>query len=399
MYSYRRFQTGLEGIELRLHYIHCVPIFLSVLLLSSCGYIAGDHGYFRNRTMDYQKSVEGKKLEVAPPHRAIEDALPIPNINQKVVGFKPRDFDDVPRPRLLVAYADDGRLFLRRQPDLTQILVRANEALFWQSIKSYYVEHALPLAEIDETHFVLQTQWLRNNQLGKAPGIFKRTGRFFSGLMFGYPYRRFHFELAQSSAEDVGVIAVNVFVKKENFWFRPAEQQIKETSRLLTALPPKVLAEEGWHPVKTKDAISESALQSVIGYLSEQDFDKTKFAKVSSKPVPKRIFLSKDGNGFPQLVLELGFAEVWDRTGKALERNKVNVQDKNRSLGTYYIALGSRGLVGGNEQVKYELRLTKGEGKVLIFLQKSDEKLAPVDVAEKMLESLRKTVEKQLNNL
>jgi outer membrane protein assembly factor BamC len=374
-----------------------VSLGLVFSLSSGCGYVTGDEGFFRDRSMDYQKSKLGKSIHLEGAERS-QELLPIPTLPVMEKPFQPRDFDDVPRPKLLVSYADDGHLSVRRELGRTQVWVKGDQRVIWQSVKGYLAERKVPLAGIDENHQVIETGWLSKKQLGAKSGFLKKTGRFFSGLFVGRPYWRFHFEVDHAlDAAQKNTVAVNVYFQKQRFWWPPASENQKQGLDSLKGMSPEVLAQKGWVAVATKEKFPELFLQGLVGFLAEQDLNQSQFAANQVKN-NKRVFIAKDGNGYPQLVIEVGFSEAWDRIGKALDRSKIEVLDKNRSLGSYDISIeNTKFSLSKKEPEKYELRLTKGEKKVLVFLQQNDEKLAPVDISTKILDLLRKSLEKQLD--
>ena len=100
--------------------------------------------------------------------------------------------------------------------------------------------------------------------------------------------------------------------------------------------------------------------------------------------------MTKDGNGYPVLVVEQDFNRAWEIVRKSLRKSKINVEDLNRSLATYYVGYGSD--QEGAPAVVYEIKLTQGENGIHIAVQEDDNTLAPIEVAERLLSLIKSNV-------
>ncbi|HEX5277344.1 MAG TPA: outer membrane protein assembly factor BamC [Fluviicoccus sp.] len=90
-----------------------------------------------------------------------------------------------------------------------------------------------------------------------------------------------------------------------------------------------------------------------------------------------------DGNGTPVLQAEGNEDQVWDHLGRALENSKIRVDDRNRSLGIYFIKLPAEG-----KAPELQLKMTRTAGTTVLFLQINEETVADADTAKQLFARL-----------
>ena len=92
--------------------------------------------------------------------------------------------------------------------------------------------------------------------------------------------------------------------------------------------------------------------------------------------------LTRDGNDFPVLVIQQDFNRAWIAVGEALAKTKLVIDDRNRSLGIFYLLYGKD---KKGEARQYELKLNRAENGVQVAVQINDEQIAPRDVSDYIL--------------
>lgn len=99
-----------------------------------------------------------------------------------------------------------------------------------------------------------------------------------------------------------------------------------------------------------------------------------------------QLTLGQDGNGYPSLSITGDFSQTWDRLDNVLRSAGVKVDDRNQSLGLYFLSLPS---ADGKALESYQLKLTRGVSAFLLSLQKDDDTLAPTAVARPLFEKIQ----------
>ena len=92
--------------------------------------------------------------------------------------------------------------------------------------------------------------------------------------------------------------------------------------------------------------------------------------------------LWSDGNDFPVLVIQQDFNRAWIAVGDALANTNLVIDDRNRSLGIFYLMYGKD---QDGEDLQYELKLNRAENGVQVAVQINDEQIAPRDVSDLIL--------------
>ena len=96
--------------------------------------------------------------------------------------------------------------------------------------------------------------------------------------------------------------------------------------------------------------------------------------------------LVTDGNGYPLLQVDGDPDMVWDSLNRALVSGRIQVDDRNQSLGIYYITLPAAG-----KQPDLQLKVTRTAGTSVLFLQLNEDTVADTALARhvfaKLLES------------
>lgn len=108
----------------------------------------------------------------------------------------------------------------------------------------------------------------------------------------------------------------------------------------------------------------------------------------AGRPVPEaRVVQTTDGNGNPVLMLDLDFDWAWQGVGDALrEVPGVVVDDLDRGLAIYYLLIDGKGAKGGGP---YLLKFNYTANGIQVALQVDEDAMAPADLAEPLVESLR----------
>jgi uncharacterized lipoprotein len=94
---------------------------------------------------------------------------------------------------------------------------------------------------------------------------------------------------------------------------------------------------------------------------------------------------TQDGNGYPTLSVTGGFDQIWDSLGQALHAASVKVDDRNQSLGLYYLDLADP----SGKILPYQLKVTRALNAYSMSLQKDDDTLAPTETTSTLFDKIQ----------
>ncbi len=96
--------------------------------------------------------------------------------------------------------------------------------------------------------------------------------------------------------------------------------------------------------------------------------------------------LTRDGNGYPIIMVRTRFARAWARVERALEQADIRVNDRNRASGLFYLRL-PEGVERGDKRVRLKLSQTANGIQVAVLQRKSAALLAR-EPAQALLERI-----------
>lgn len=109
----------------------------------------------------------------------------------------------------------------------------------------------------------------------------------------------------------------------------------------------------------------------------------------AAEPAPEtgiETRLTRDGNGYPIIMVRTRFAWAWARVERALEQTGIRVNDRNRASGLFYLRLPDKLESGGN-RARLKLSQTANGIQVAVLKRKSEELLAK-EPAQALLERI-----------
>lgn len=98
-----------------------------------------------------------------------------------------------------------------------------------------------------------------------------------------------------------------------------------------------------------------------------------------------QLTLGQDGNGYPTLQAQGGFSQIWDKLDQALKAADVKIDDRNQSLGLYFLRLPN----AESKLDSYQLRVTRGVNAYALSLQKDDDTLASPALTKTLFEKIQ----------
>lgn len=363
------------------------------LSLAGCGFLVGEKGYFRDRSMDYKSASEssgyqlGSGVSKATLAR-IDPVRPIPQVADSPDSFRPQSLDDVPRPQVIEAVGADGRLQIFRGYQARWLWLETDPASAYVWLSQYFNNSGFIIKAGSTVGQFLETSW-RDGYMAQPEkeGFWSRSMASLKSLgKEPKPFERYRIWLTPTSA--AGLRGTRVIVLRQ--------VGFAEAFAGLPRAWPEAL------PVKVAEPVTLPDQDGFLDYPDAQWWPPlvellsgqlTEAAALASKVEPTEGVVAqvrKDGNGLPVLTIDQPFARSWDAIGTALARSKrssarlIAVEDLDRSLAVYYIKWSGDGQAVGQE-AKYQLHVAKGEQGVLVSLQVDDENIAPREESQRVL--------------
>ncbi|MFC0708288.1 outer membrane protein assembly factor BamC [Azorhizophilus paspali] len=355
---------------------------LAVILSSAsgCGWLWGEHGYFRDRGSDYleARQTAPMRLPADVEIKRIDPLLPVP-LN---VADLQHDSDfEVPRPQALQSGQEVNEFSLQQSGDSRWLVAQRAPAEVWPMLRQFFEDNGFSFSEERLSAGEFITAWQPLDALSVP--LARRLGGRVSGQAGEVRVRvRVEPGVQRNSSE--------IFVSSA---LRPSGSGSGDgaAGRADTGLDAALLDEMNASLMRSAERGSSVSL------LAARDFD-----------APSRVTLSQDGNGNPFLNLDADFDRAWSSIGRALEMGNVRVEDINRSLGVYYINLAEKAdrnekqgllgrLFGGKEDPKevearaerYQVRLTRIAEGIQVTVEKDMNTFAPERVARRVLNMLQ----------
>lgn len=306
--------------------------FVAVLLLALSGC-----GVLKQLGSDYTDSTTTNTLE-APPDLVTpewENSLNIPKTaNDRVSALETRE------PALgAVVLPEFLEIRVRREGPTRWLEVDTDPVTLWPLLRKFWQDEGFGIAEDEPVLGYIETQWLQNLD---------------------------RFQDTRSSRESFDITS-------EKFRVRLERQPNAVTNIFLTQRGVEVAAINAddqilWKPQPPngeREAVMMIRLMEFLGTSKEEA--ELKFSTSDSQFLYLDV---KDIEGVPVLMVGDVFSRVWRRTGVALDRSGLVVEDHNRNKGIYFVSVDTNAAptqtdiqeVDTEEEAYYQIHLL-GQGK------------------------------------
>lgn len=327
-----------------MHKISLVSILVTLLTLSGCGFLKFGS--------DYADAESTNPLE-APPDLVTPDwdeSLEIPKTANDRVSALETQGPALGAP-VLPEYVD---VRVRREGPTTWLEVDSDPVSLWPAIRRFWQDEGYPIGADEPLLGYIETEWKQHTDRAISSETkqesYDITGEKFRTRLERQPNAVTNIFLTHRGAE---VAAIN----KENqiLWKPQPPNGERETEMMIR-------------------------LMEFLGNTRQEAQNKLTGADAQF------LYLDiKDIGGVPVLVVGDIFSRVWRRTGVALDRSGLVVEDHNRNEGTYFIAvdlapIGVPAEQRGNiQKIHYEIHLL-GKGKqTLITVHQVDKEAGVID--------------------
>lgn len=347
---------------------------------SGCGWLYGEHGYFRDRGNDYLEATQQPPMQLpsgVQTDKRLDPLLPIPrNVADQTTA---KAAFEVPRPLPLQVAAEASDYTLQKSGDNHWVLAQHAPAEVWPVAHQFFEDNGFQIAQEHPQTGEFTTEWQRFDALSGA-----LAARLKGAASTGDSETRVRVRIepgVQRNTSEVYVVSVERAAGSSANVDFPAHSTNNAVDSVLVD---QMLAG------MTRDSEKGGS----VSLLAAHDYD-----------TPSRVALTTDGNGNPTLSVGSDLDRAWASVGSALDRGQWKVEDINRSLGLYYINLAEKaekkddqpgffsrlfGTAPTKEErearaERYQVRLSKVGDNVQVTVEKNINTVAPPDVARRVL--------------
>ncbi|WP_257281334.1 outer membrane protein assembly factor BamC [Endozoicomonas sp. ISHI1] len=371
-----------------------LPVMACALALTGCANPFGKEGYFRDKSGDYTQARVTRPLEI-PEQMNTEpmvESLSIPPISADHSHLE-SEFD-VPRPDQRLTQ-EEGRVYtIERAGDEEWLLVGHSPDEVWPKLLAFLEENNIPVRSRNVKQGVLETEW---TDLGKDPEkgyVASAFSKLMGAEVTGPVEDRFQFEVRQ------GVKPNSTEVR-----LRIKSRAILEESQSTT--------EPKWNNLSERSQkMRDSILNELLLFMVRDDSDKSVSYLAQDLNLGDLAVIEQDGAGNPLLRMDqLSYARSWSAVDAALQQTGVDVTDKNRSAGIFYLQVDPKGVVrkekesggwfsgwfGGGEKKETPkevllMRVSELNGVVRVSVEKDANTSAPADISRKLLNLVKENL-------
>ncbi|WP_462382518.1 outer membrane protein assembly factor BamC [Pseudomonas sp. Marseille-QA0892] len=347
---------------------------------SGCGWLWGEHGYFRDRGSDYLEARQTPPMQVPADVQAkrLDPLLPIP-ASIPSTNVSRTDYE-VPRPQPIDVTSDMTEFSLQESSDQRWILAQRDPSQVWSVVRQFFEANGFRVAEERPRTGEFVTAWQPVDQL--SSDMSRRLS---------------------ARGEDMGGKEVRLRVRIE-----PGVARNSSEIYIASASRPAGSSTNVDFPSRSgKPAVEAVLLDDLLAMLTGGGDQGGSVSLVANNSygAPSLANLTQDGSGNPVLSLGTDFDRAWSSVGRALQSGDVRVDDLNRSNGLYYINLAEgarnpeekRGFFSrlfGRERSqaeidaraeRYQVRLSTVGDSVQVTVEQGIDKVAPAEVSRRIL--------------
>ncbi len=294
---------------------------LATLALSACSVmennpIYGEQGVVRDRSQDYEKSEQGKRLSV-PAHldaKVTEDSLKIPQVSD-VGSARVGDFE-VPRPEFFYAESGSDAVNLKRVEGEKQIIVDEGITNVWVKLTEFWSFNNISLDKTDPRKGVMETQWIHNDakEFGFVDTWIKR-------LTFQ--------EIPGPTKDKLQVKLMPVPGQGDRTSIVMRHVRFSETQDIQNI---------DWANQARDVSFKSDMMFEMLRYLSKATGERSAQSLVAFQDKRKGgTQLGRDSRGNPVLKIDAPIAKAWDLVDKAVDDADFDVGTRDATAGVFYM--------------------------------------------------------------
>lgn len=284
-------QALLKAIaRIALRKLPMIVLPIACTLLSSCGYLFGDNGVFRDTSGDYRRAQETPPMQLpaGAGEKQLTEIYAIPLVTAEE---EPTRGDRVPRPTPLVAASAEQLVRIQRLGDDSWALIAIAPGQLWPQVRSFLTAANMDVARLDAREGIIETVYLdlTNQELSS----------------------RFRFRL---------------------------ERGVQRGNSELHVLQMHQSASTEWPGTSDDVDLEGEMLRGVAQYIANSaDTAPVSMMAEQSMSASGKVALRDDDLG-DYINLELPFNRAWASLARALDQSGFQITDRDRSDGKYYVS-------------------------------------------------------------
>jgi outer membrane protein assembly factor BamC len=209
---------------------------------------------------------------------------------------------DVPAPMQILTLGNDVRA--NKESRIASAFINDSEIAVWDLVSRFMENDQIALTEKQIAEGLLVTDW-----------ITKYKESFWWGddipvIRHRYRVRLLDAERPNETRLDVEVLAAEVYT-----------------------------SDEGWEPTMDATRAGAEFINQILGFKYVESINESRQRVAQSALGGITVSLGSDPDGNPALVTASAFEQAWDRVPLALQMVKMQVDDKDRSQGLYFVSL------------------------------------------------------------
>ena len=285
---------------------------------------------FTKERVEYETSSSRAPLLVPPGLDSVplDDRYEVPERPSVYASMHKDAKPEDARTQLTTVLPEGGVARVMREGDTRWVRVMLNAQETWILVQNFWPEVGLALDKSNPSLGTMQTVWAEN-KANLPDDLIRRTCGKILDVIYSTGERdqyRTRLEKVNDKTTDVYIThrsMIEVVVKEEEktrWQYGPSDPTLE--AEMLTRLSQNINAQFG---KKAPEATSQEHIQAVQS-----------LAKSSVKSELSHIV--RNENGKPEaLVVDEGYERAWRRIALALDRLGFEVEDRDRSYGTFYI--------------------------------------------------------------
>jgi len=358
----------------------------TVLVVSGCGWLSDDKGFFVDRRSDYVKARQLLPLVIPNDMQAeqLEDPFPIPPVptQSNAVYFTER----APQPDAIYTSDNRGEVRIQRLSQRRWLAIPESPTTVWPKVKQFLAENGMAVTYEEPTEGRIDTDWFlvapaQDQKYRDVVRLVLQEKRQSEGLNTGRERLRLRLEggLQDQSSE--------IHLRHENdSQGVPSAIGLASLAKVNSALP----------------TAEDELLKELGAYIAARVSEQTVSRVASNISGVNKAEMDRNPDGSPVLRLRLDFERAWAAISKALANGGVEVTGDDSATGTYNIRVSDALLAGeepgffkrmitfGDDQPKDLKIQLEGEGEEFtVFVQEANGEPVDKDLAQQVLSLIR----------
>lgn len=343
---------------------------LALLLVSGCGWMNDDKGFFVNRDDDYIELEERPELVVPSDLQSarVADPYPIPRaprqLNPEYYPFK------APRPDAIFASDNRDEVRIQRLADRAWLVVPEDPTTVWPKVKQFLAENGISVASEMAEYGRLDTEWLDISRETYRDIIrtLIREAKEQDGFLEGRDRLLIKVEpgLREGTSE--------VYVRHENDALGLPSVGVVDLNSIRSLIPSAEI----------------ESLSEIGAYIAAKVSEQTISMVATDNEGRVKSSVGRNAEGTPVLELRIDRERAWATVGQALTRAEVLVEAQDEIEGVYRVRIPEEVLTGEEKgwfsgmfnrgKAGHELQLhLQQAGANVYHVSVTDEDAAPVD--------------------